>query len=162
MSSISDKIIKNTFFNTVGNFFSTTFLHLLLIPYIMMKLGTEQFGIWALVSVIFGIFTAFDFGGAASLVKFFSEYEAKKDRRSFNEALISGFVIMAFFSGVILIVFLLLLENLLSFFNIPEQILNEARFVFLSAGILFAFNNSFGVFSGGDKGPSAHGNNEFY
>ena len=151
MNSISDKIIKNTFFNTVGNF-STTFLHLLLVPYIMMELGTEQFGIWALVSVILGIFTAFDFGGASSLVKFFSEYEAKKDRRSFNEALVSGFVMMAFFSGVILIVFLLLLENLLSFFNIPEQLLNEARFVFLSAGILFAFNNSFGVFQAVIKG----------
>lgn len=151
MSSISDKIIKNTFFNTVGNF-SATFLHLLLVPYIMVKLGTDRFGIWALVSVIFGIFTALDFGGASSLVKFFSEYEAKKDKQSFNEALISGFVMMSFFSGVLLVLFLFLLGNLLSFFNIPQQLLNEARFVFLSAGILFAFNNSLGVFQAVIKG----------
>ena len=145
MKAISDKIIKNTFFNTVGNF-STTFLYFLLLPYIMLKLGPERFGIWALTSVIFGLFTALDFGSGSAFVKFFSEYEAKKDKLAFNQVLVTGLLMMALFSGLSVLIFALLINKLLFFFHIPEQLFDEARFVFLGAGIFFAFNNTFGIF----------------
>ncbi len=151
MSTISQKIFRNTLFNTLGNVFATT-LQILIIPYIMLKLGQDRFGIWALVSVIFGVFTALDFGTGTAFVKYFSEYEAKKEAENFNRVMVAGFFLMVIFSSLLILVVFLLKSDIIIFFNIPIHLKNEATFVFTTAAIIFGFNNTFGVFQAILKG----------
>ncbi len=151
MPKISEKIFRNTVFNTIGNVF-TTGIQLVIIPYILMKLGAERFGIWALVSVIFGLFTALDFGTGAAFVKYFSEYATKKDDASFNRVAVAGFFLMMFFSLVLVTACFLLKNQLVAFFNVPAELMSEAKFVFLGAGIIFGYYNTFGVFQAIIKG----------
>ncbi|MBN2090300.1 polysaccharide biosynthesis protein [candidate division KSB1 bacterium] len=151
MQKISDKIFRNTVFNTVGNVF-TTGIQLIIIPYILIKLGIERFGIWALVSVIFGLFTALDFGTGAAFVKYFSEYATKKDDASFNRVAVAGFFLMFFFSMLLIGVCFLLKNQLVAFFNVPTSMMGEAHFVFLGAAIIFGYYNAFGVFQAIIKG----------
>jgi len=151
MNKISDKIFKNTIFNALGNIF-TTGIQIVIIPYILLKLGTERFGIWALVSVIFGIFTALDFGTGNAFVKYFSEYYIKKEYENFNKALVAGFFFMLIFSLFLIFIVILLKSELINFFNIPLHLTSESIFVFVTAAIIFGLNNTFGVFQAIIKG----------
>lgn len=151
MQKISDKIFRNTVFNTIGNIF-TTGIQLVIIPYILIKLGAERFGIWALVSVIFGLFTALDFGTGAAFVKYFSEYATKKDDTSFNRVAVAGFFLMSLFSLLLVGVCWLLKNQLVAFFNVPDSMRSEANIVFMGAAIIFGYYNTFGVFQAIIKG----------
>lgn len=151
MSTLSQKIFKNTLFNALGNIVVAT-LQLLIIPYILVKLGQDRFGIWALISVIFGVFTALDFGTGAAFVKYFSEYEAKHEHDNFNRVMVAGFFLMLTFSIILILIVFWLKAALLEFFNIPTSLTSEASFVFLAAAIVFGFNNTFGVFQAILKG----------
>lgn len=151
MSTISDKIIKNTVFNTFGSI-GSALLQLIIIPYMIFKLGPERFGIWALVSVLFGLFASLDFGSNSAFIKYFSEYYAKGDEDAFNQVLVSGLLFMLFFSIIIFLIFVLLINKLVLIFKIPEYLYNEASFVFLWAGVIFCFNNTVGVFQAVIKG----------
>ncbi len=151
MQKISDKIFRNTVFNTIGNVF-TTGIQLVIIPYLLIRLGAERFGIWALVSVIFGLFTALDFGTGAAFVKYFSEYATKKDDVSFNRVAVAGFFLMVIFSSLLITICFLLKDQLVVFFNIPDSMLSEANFVFMGAAIIFGYYNTFGVFQAIIKG----------
>lgn len=151
MSTISQKIFKNTLFNAMGNVFATL-LQILIIPYILVKLGQDRFGIWALVSVLFGVFTALDFGTGTAFVKYFSEYEARKEDENFNRVMVAGFFLMLTFSSILIFAVFLLQSQIIIFFNIPIDLKNEAIYVFMAAAIIFGFNNTFGVFQAILKG----------
>jgi len=151
MDTISQKIFKNTIFNTVGNVFATT-LQILVIPYILTKLGQERFGIWALVSVIFGVFTALDFGTGSAFIKYFSEFEAKKECENFNRVMVAGFFLMLVLSTILILLVFFMKSELSEFFNIPLYLKREAIFVFMAAAIIFGFNNTCGVFQAILKG----------
>jgi len=151
MNTVSQKIFKNTLFNAFGNIF-TTFLQILIIPYILLKLGSERFGIWALVSMIFGIFTALDLGTGTAFVKYFSEYHTKKEHENFNRVMVAGFLFMLTFSLVLIFIVILIKDQLVSFFNIPEDLKSESIFVFVLAAVIFGTNNTFGVFQAILKG----------
>jgi len=145
MNTVSQKIFKNTLFNALGNIF-TTVLQILIIPYILLNLGPERFGIWALVSVIFGIFTALDLGTGTAFVKYFSEYHARKEYQNFNGVMVAGFLFMLIFSLLLILIVILVKDQLVSFFNIPGYLKSDATFVFVMAAIIFGYNNTFGVF----------------
>lgn len=151
MGNLSEKIFKNTLFNTIGSIF-TTGMQIVIIPYIILKLGMEQFGIWALVSIIFGIFTALDFGTGTAFVKYFSEYHAKKEHENFNRVMVTGLFFMVTFSLILISIVIMLKNELVDFFNIPIHLKNESVFVFMAAAIIFGYTNIFGIFQAILKG----------
>ncbi|MCK4385432.1 MAG: hypothetical protein KAW52_04130, partial [candidate division Zixibacteria bacterium] len=50
---VSEKIIKNTLYNTIGKFWGILVV-LFLTPYIVNRLGMERYGIWALLTSLVG------------------------------------------------------------------------------------------------------------
>ena len=151
MSRISERIFRNTLFNTFGSTY-TTISQLIIIPYIIVKLGPERFGVWALVAVISGLFSALDFGTGTAFVKYFSEYFTKRDYESFNRVLVAGFTFMFIFSSFLILLVFLLNDKMVTFFNIPTYLKRETTYVFLGAAIIFGFNNAFGIFQAIIKG----------
>ncbi|MBD3350104.1 MAG: oligosaccharide flippase family protein [Candidatus Lokiarchaeota archaeon] len=145
MNNNTEKLFRNTLFNSVGRIIVAG-IQLLLLPYILSNLGTIKFGIWALVSVLMGIFLAFDFGTSSAFLKYFSEYYSKEDYELLNRVLFSGMAFLTIVSSPLIIVVFLFNQFLIEWFSIPSYIASEAIFVFKSASIIYACSNIFSVF----------------
>jgi len=111
------------------------------------KLGPEKFGIWALVSVIFGVFSAFDLGTGVTFVKFFSEYHVKKDHEGFNRTLFTGFFFIAIMMSVLVLFAFLINDQILRFLKIPQHLHESASFVFLGTCLILAIYKTCSIFT---------------
>lgn len=143
--SISQKIIRNTIFNSIGRLWGIL-VALFLTPYVVGHLGIERYGIWAIVSVLTGYFGLLDFGIGTSFVKYISEYYAKKDYKSINQIVNTGFVFYSIFALLIITLAFLAISLLLNLFNIPQELYDEAVFVFLLGIVLFSVSNALSAF----------------
>ncbi len=143
--SISQKIIRNTIFNIIGRFWGIL-VALVLTPYIIGHIGIERFGIWAIVGVLTGYFGLLDFGIGTSFVKYISEFYTKKDYEKINQVVNTGFIFYSIFAVLIITLAFFIINPLLNFFNIPQELHNEALFVFLLGIILFAISNALSPF----------------
>lgn len=143
--SISQKIIRNTIFNTIGRFWGIL-VALFLTPYIIRHIGVDRFGIWAIVGVLTGYFGLLDFGIGTSFVKYISEFYAKEDYKKINQVVNTGFIFYSIFAVFIIALGFLTINPLLNFFKIPSDLYSEALFVFLLGIILFSISNALSVF----------------
>ncbi len=94
MGSLSRKIIRNTFFNMLGGSWGLL-IKILLTPFIISYIGTDRFGIWALVLLFTGYFALLDFSIGTSVVKYVSSYYAKREFDSINKVVSSALVFYA-------------------------------------------------------------------
>ncbi|HDL00916.1 MAG TPA: hypothetical protein ENH23_01620, partial [candidate division Zixibacteria bacterium] len=143
--SISRKIVRNTIFNIIGRFWGIL-VALVLTPYIISHIGIERYGIWAIIGVITGYFGLLDFGIGTSFVKYIAEYYTKKDFKKINQVINTGFVFYSIFAVLIIILGFSVINPLLNFFNISQELYNEAVFVFLLGIILFGVSNALSPF----------------
>ena len=80
----SQKIIRNTVFNTIGHIWGLL-VSLCLIPYIISKIGMERYGVWVVIGVGIGYLSLLDIPGIGSaFAKYIAEYFARKDFRRVN------------------------------------------------------------------------------
>jgi len=143
--SLSQKIIRNTFYNTIGHVWGILVV-LILTPYVIHHIGIERYGIWVIIGVITGYFGLLDFGVGNVFVKYISEFYAKRDYEKINQVVNTGFVFYSAFAILIISLALFIIKLLLTFFKIPPYLYNEAQFVFLLGIILFAISNCLNVF----------------
>jgi O-antigen/teichoic acid export membrane protein len=143
--ALTDKLLKNTFFNTIGRFWGIA-VNLLLTPYIISRIGIERFGVWAVVAVLTGYLGLLDFGVGSSFVKFIAQYDTKKEYHKLNQVINTGFFFNLGLGIIIIFLGLTLINPLLGFFSIPALLRQEARFVFLVGIVLFAISNTCEVF----------------
>jgi len=119
---------------------------LILTPYIISVLGTERYGVWALVLTVTSYFGLLDLGVGASFVKYVSEYYNKEDYQALNAVINAGFlfylVLGIFLTGLAIAVNSVVLR----FFKVPSGLLLEARFVLLGAIVIYAMSSAFSVF----------------
>ena len=90
-SNISQKIVKNTFYNMIGKFFGIL-AALFLTPYIIRHIGIERFGLWAIVGVMTGYFGLIDCGIGTSFVKYIAEFYTKKEVDKINQLVSTGVI----------------------------------------------------------------------
>ncbi|MBU4221448.1 MAG: oligosaccharide flippase family protein [Euryarchaeota archaeon] len=147
MGMLARKIIRNTFFNIAGGSWGLL-IKILLTPFILHYIGTERFGIWALVLLFTGYFALFDMSIGTAVIRYISSYYAKRDFRSINKVLNSALLFYAI-AGILscVVAFFLIkwaVENIL---HIPSPLLNEANFVLTGGVLIFAFSNTMSVFN---------------
>lgn len=148
---ISDKIIRNTKFNILGHFWGIL-VALILTPYIIRHIGIERFGIWAIVGVLAGYFSLLDLGIGTSFVKYIAEFYTKKDYGKINQVVNTGFIFYSTFAILIITLGFFIINPLLTLFKIPQELYNEALFVFLLGIVLLGVSNAlspFGAIQGG-------------
>lgn len=102
-------LIKNTLFNLLGRF-ATLIVGLFLIPYLVNKLGTTQFGLWSITLAITGIVGIIDLGISPAIVKFVAEYWSRQSSQQAADSLLSGLLI-AFVMAVVFIFLINLLAS---------------------------------------------------
>ena len=146
MSSLSDKLVRNTLYSITGSFWNYL-VYILLTPYVISKIGKEGYGIWSLVIVFINYVAYFDLSVNNSYVKFISESYTKRDYRRINEVVNTGVVFYFFFSLIVLSLFFPLKSFLLSFFKIPSPLIKDVIFVFSIVLIITLIARIFEVFS---------------
>ena len=58
----------------------TNVVGLILTPYIISKLGNDEFGLYTLIGSLVGYISILDFGLANTIVRFVAKYRAEKDQ----------------------------------------------------------------------------------
>ena len=135
---ISQKIAKNSIFSVI-RFTLVTSVVFIITPYVLHKLGSIKFGIWALTSVLTMYARLGDFGIAKALVKFVAELDVKKKTNTINEMINTAMGLYILFGGVGCLIFLLLRETIIvDLFHIPAELREEALFVFTGTILISA------------------------
>ncbi len=140
--SLSQKTIKNSAYSFLGYTWPIVF-SIFITPVVVKKLGITDFGVYTLVNTIIGFLTLIDLGLNIALVKYISEYYAKKDFISLERLLSSARSLYAIIGFVGLGVFVVLGKYGMSAFNISGAYQAQLFPVFLLAGLTF-FVNSLG------------------
>lgn len=146
-SKIGSRLAKNSIFNIIRSLIAFP-ITLLILPYTLRSLGSEEFAIWALAGVISSYVQLSDFGMTESLIRFFAEYRERDDKERINQLLNTALVIYF----LILVVVGMLLQSALPLIveqvlHIPRQLAPKAVSVFSIAIVLFCLNllmSSFG------------------
>lgn len=141
------RILKNigsSWFSLGLNIFVGIFLS----PFILHRLGDSAFGIWVLIFSITGYYGLFDLGIRSSVIRYVSKYTATGENdklaRHINTSLIT-YCGIGLFSLAITIVLSL---NISHVFRIAPQMLSQARWLMLMAGIAVSLGFPLGI-SGG-------------
>jgi len=131
----SDKVIRNTIYNNAG-YFSQLLVSLFLTPFIIHKLGVEQFGVWVLIEVIVAYLSLLDLTGiGGAFVKYIAEYHVKEDFKSCNHLVNLGWVYYTCFWLIIALIVVVFKNPILGLFKFSPYLSDVASFVFI--GILF-------------------------
>ncbi len=144
-ASVSQKIFRNTIYNAIGRFWGIL-VALGLVPYIIGHIGIERYGVWAIIGVLTGYFGLLDCGLGTSFVKYIAEYYAKKDYKSINQVVNTGFIFYSMFAIIIITIVFFNINSLLRLFKIPQALYSEAVFILLLGIILFGVSNALSVF----------------
>ena len=134
MVSVKRKIVRNTAANTFMKLWRYA-VNFFLLPFIILHVGVEDYGLYLLVGAFVGYFGLLDLGVGASLVKYVAEYNAKGDKEMINKMVNSTFV---FYLGVGIAVCLGVMAIgyfFVDFFRIEEGSVELARAIALMVAI---------------------------
>lgn len=144
-SSISEKIVKNTVWNTAGYIvsFLTTFF---LTPYIIKHIGIEKYGIWCIVLALTGYFSLLDIGIGTSFTKYIAEFYAKKDFEMINKIVNTGFIFYVLLTITIIFLVGIFIKPIILILKVSDNLYYEASFTILLGVIVFGISSMFSPF----------------
>ncbi len=108
---------------------------ILLTPFVVSRLGSTGYGIWALIGSLTGYFGLLDFGVRAAVVKYVAEFEAKEETESLHDTISAA---MTFFSTMGILAFVASIGMAfwaLPVLNIPRSFLGTAQGALLLTGV---------------------------
>ncbi|MDD3627275.1 MAG: MATE family efflux transporter, partial [bacterium] len=142
---IKNKLIKNTLFNFIVRLWNIL-LSFLLFPFIVIHIGKHAAAVWILLSSINAYFQIFDIAFSVSLIKYTSEFYAKKEFDKINEYINTSFIIFAV-SGIVVFFCLLILKIFVNdLFHIPLELQEETGTVIMITAVFTLFIIPFSVF----------------
>lgn len=144
--SLTDKVIKNTLYNFLSQF-AAFIAPLILTPFIIGKIGKENFGIYAVILGFTGTFGLLDFSLSTSFVKFISEYYNKKKFKELNSVLNTGILFYISLSALVVTAGYFFSEPLLRIINIPDNLFDSGVIAFRISMISFFISNTFLIFT---------------
>lgn len=143
---ISDIVIRNTTYNIIGRFWQTL-VAIFLTPYVIHRIGTDRYGLLAIIGAFTSYAGLFDAGVNSSFARFMAEYHADKKVEKITEVIKVGFLFYSAFGLIIATAAILFLNPMLGLFNIPAGLYQEAHIVFILGIALFVISSVFYVFS---------------
>jgi O-antigen/teichoic acid export membrane protein len=131
---------RNTIANVVGRV-ATALLWVAITPYVLVRLGPERFGIWALFFSFSGYLISFDLGISNTMVRFVATGRASGGRQILRKTLVRGLRLALGLGLFWALVVVLTRHWIASAFHVPTEIIGEtldALGVF-AVGVLLLF-----------------------
>jgi O-antigen/teichoic acid export membrane protein len=141
------KTVKNSLYSLLAFAWPIT-LSFIATPFIVRQLGTESYGILALVSSFVGFLAFLDLGIAPSLVKYTVEFSQKKDFPSLNKIFKSAlffYILIGIIGGLAIGIFGLYFAP--SLIKVSPPNVPILRIAFILAGVGFLANLALSTFS---------------
>ena len=139
------KVLRNTF-SAIGVRILLIIISILLIPFMIAKMGKQEFGILALMGAVTGYVGLLDVGFNSAFIKYISEHFTRGETEKINQIINSGFVFYIMWSGLIIILSYFFLKLFLFFFHIPENLIGVTIFAFWFSIATICVNNIFLIF----------------
>jgi len=144
---LAHKIVRNSFANLARTALSLPIV-VLLTPFIISKIGTTGFGIWALVAALVSYVGLMDLGVGLALVKLVAEHAARSDRPGINKLVNTAFVTYTSLGTMCLAIYWVAQDWVIAnLFRVEPQWADDARFALSGMLLIFVFNLSFSVFT---------------
>ena len=140
-------VLLNTATNYLRYFISAAVMFVLT-PFIIRKIGAEDFGLWSLVFSLVGFLGLLDFGLATSVVRYVAECRGSGDRARRNRLVSTLFVSYSVLSVLAAAVALVLSFYFSSWFDIPPERHMKGQLVFLIVALRVALGFPLGLFYG--------------
>lgn len=141
------RIVRNVLFNLLRAAVLLP-LELILIPFVLHRIGVVGFGIWALLRIFISYGNIFDFGVSVVLEKYTAEYTDSQNHNSLNRLINTSFL---FYLAIALILFfgVFLLENWIagSFFKEGWNAVEGLSFILLFSAVILGINLLFSLFT---------------
>jgi len=140
-----NKIFKNSVFNIIQVVVVTP-IFFILVPYTISKIGTEGYGIWALVGIISSYQSFVNFGLTTALIRFVAKAEAVKDYDAISEYLATSMIIYLALSSIIVLLIIIFRKFVVvNILNIKVNI-GVASFLVIFSGMSSVINMISGLF----------------
>ena len=143
--TLTDKVIKNTFYHFLSQIIGLLF-PFILTPIIISKIGEVEFGIYAIALGFIGTFGLFDLSISTSFIKFISEHYNKGEIDELNNTISTGFVFYLVFSSIICAVGYVFAENLISIINVPPELVDRGVFAIKISLLIFFISSTTTIF----------------
>lgn len=143
--SLTDKVIKNTFYHLLSQIIGFLF-PFILTPIIISKIGEVEFGIYAIAMGFIGTFGLFDLSISTSFIKFISENYNKGEFEELNNTINTGFAFYLIFSLIICAVGYILAGYLITLINVPIKLVDTGIFAIKISLLIFFVANIGSIF----------------
>ncbi len=123
-------------------------ISLIVTPLNIKYLGTDNYGLWALIASITVYFSVLELGYGGALVKFVAEYRARQDAQGLNEILSTLFYV---FSGLAVLVYAsaIVISFLLPYiFNIDAAQARTGQIALLIVAVNVSMHFTFSIYGG--------------
>lgn len=121
---------------------------LVVLPFNIMHLGKDAYGLWMLAASVTAYFSVLDLGYGGALVKFVAQYRAKRDLRALNEILSTTFYLFAVFGVLTYLAAIVVAIYLDKFFHLTPDQVHLGRVVLLVTSVNVAVGTAASVFGG--------------
>ncbi|MCF8273429.1 MAG: oligosaccharide flippase family protein [Flavobacteriaceae bacterium] len=130
--------------------FLTNAVGLLLTPYMIRKMGSNEFGLYTLIGALIGYISVLDFGLGHTIIRFVAKYRAEKDKEGEENFLATTMLIYFFISFLVVIIGVICYFNLETIFksslNLEE--IGKAKIMFIFMIFSLAIGLPGGIFNG--------------
>ena len=117
-------IAKNTVFNLLGYGIPLVFA-IIIIPFLLKRLGTEKFGILNIIWMVIGYFSFFDFGIGRGLTKIIAEKIGANQSEQISKIFWTSLYLMLAVSLVIALIISFFIPDLVNIFHISKSMHTE-------------------------------------
>jgi O-antigen/teichoic acid export membrane protein/GT2 family glycosyltransferase len=143
--SLTDKVIKNTFYHLLSQIVGFLF-PFILTPIIISKIGEVEFGIYAIAIGFIGTFGLFDLSISSSFIKFISEHYNKKETVELNDVIGTGIIFYLLFSLFVCAIGYVFTDSIISIIKVPENLKNIGVFAVRISLVIFFIANTTTIF----------------
>lgn len=134
MKSVIGQFFKNVFSIYIGMIIGIV-ITFFFTPYLVDELGKEQYGVWQLAFSILAYMGLADIGMKQSIVRYISKYYATKDWHQLNQVFSSSVPVYGIIASVILVVVSVIGFAAIQHFQLPDELVEVAKYTFLFLGL---------------------------
>jgi O-antigen/teichoic acid export membrane protein len=133
-AALRRRALVNSVSNVGGTLF-TLAMGFVLTPFVLHRVGADDFGLWMLAVSLVSYGALLDFGVANALTKFVASYRRQGEHERLHAVVATGLVIFLAAGGIVIVGSLALASVLPALFEIPNGEVSTARWLVVLAGL---------------------------
>jgi O-antigen/teichoic acid export membrane protein len=147
ITKLSSRFFRNAAANWIA-FLFVAIISFFLSPFVVQHLGGTAYGVWSLLVALVGYLGLLDFGVRGAVTRYVAHHHAVSDNEG-SSAIVSAALMLFGFLGTLAILLSGVFAYLSPFlFNIPETMVQDARWVLVLGGLTVATTLTAAVFAG--------------